>query len=130
MLGLQDDRPVGQGVAPVYPVIRTLWKGLKALSDLAAYEVADQILKLAVGQTREIIIHASRMSARFLGSQAIESTIASGLSLTNNKINQRLRRARSNGGAGYFEEAAGGRKLRFSSIVYKVAPKIITGSAR
>jgi len=33
------------------------------------------------------------MSARFLGSQAIQSTIASRLSLTNNKVNRRLRQA-------------------------------------
>jgi hypothetical protein len=56
-------------MAAVHPVVRALGKGFEAQLYLAPDEVAGQILKLAVGQTCEIIIHASRMSARFLGSQ-------------------------------------------------------------
>ena len=93
MLRLYHDRSVGTRVAAVHPVVRALGKGFEAQLYLAPDEVAGQILKLAMGQTREIIIHASRMSARFLGSQAIESIIASRLSLTNNKVNRRLRQA-------------------------------------
>ena len=57
MLRLHHDRSVGTCMAAVHPVVRALGKGLKAQLYLAPDEVASQILKLAVGQTREVVGH-------------------------------------------------------------------------
>lgn len=82
----------GKGMSTIHRVVRSLGKGLETLVDLATYEVAGQILKLVMGQTREIISHAPRLSAHLVGRQATGGTIASCLSITNKKINALSRR--------------------------------------
>jgi hypothetical protein len=97
VLCLQHNIAVCEGVPPIHRVVRSLGKGLETLADLVTYEVASQVLKLVMRQTREIISHTPRLTAHFLGGQAAEGTIASRLSLTNKKKNALLPAMRSNG---------------------------------
>jgi len=87
VLSLKHNIAVGEGVSPIHRVVWSFGKCLETLANLATNQVAGQVFKLVMRQTREIISHVGRLTDNSLGSQAIEGTIALPLSLTNKKIN-------------------------------------------